>query len=133
MSAHKTAPGLAQVRELAQRAVGEHDWPGQLGDDLLHGLANPPRGVRPERGAQIGVVALQRPKHADDPLLHELGAIDAGRVRVDARDAADKRHERLDQPGARARAVAACRAHEIALGLAKWDQLGSGLPVGWRR
>jgi hypothetical protein len=40
-----------QAGEIAPRAIGEHDWVGELGDELLHPLANPPRRVPPERRA----------------------------------------------------------------------------------
>jgi ATP/maltotriose-dependent transcriptional regulator MalT len=57
---------------MPQGAVGEDHRPGRLGDELLHGLAHPPRGVPPEGHAAARVVALHRAQHADDALLEEL-------------------------------------------------------------
>jgi hypothetical protein len=51
---------------------------GQLGDELLHRLADPPRCVRPERDAAFGVVALERAQEPDDALLEELRPLDGG-------------------------------------------------------
>ena len=65
-----------ELREVPQRAVGEHHRPGQLGDQLLHRLAHPPRRVPPERHAERRVVALQRAQQPDHALLHQLHAGD---------------------------------------------------------
>ena len=74
--------GVADARELAQRAVGEDHRPGQLGDELLHRLAHPPGGVGPERRAERWVVALERAEEADDAVLHQLGPVDGADVAV---------------------------------------------------
>ena len=100
------AASVLDPRELARRPVGEDDRAGQLGDELLHGLPDPPRRVGPERRALLEVVAAERAQQADDALLHELAPVDGRGTAVDAGHAADERHERFDQLIAR-RVIAA--------------------------
>jgi hypothetical protein len=74
--AQRLAVGVLELGEVTQRAVGEHHRPGELGDELLHRLAHPPRGVAPERDAALGLEALERAQQPDDALLQQLGALD---------------------------------------------------------
>jgi hypothetical protein len=76
----------------------------------------------------LGVEALQRAQQADDALLHELTVIDRGIAAVEPRDAADQRHEALDQPLS-VLGVLTGSEHEAALGL-RWEaprRAGAGI------
>jgi hypothetical protein len=74
--AHRLGVRLLQPGEVAQRAVRQHGRAGELGHELLHRLAHPPRGIAPERHAAIGVEALERAQQPDDPLLQQFDALD---------------------------------------------------------
>jgi len=115
--AQAVAVRVADARELAQRAVGQHHRVGEVGDELLHRLAHPPRRVRPERRAAPGVEALERAQEADDALLQQLHPLDAGRVAVHARQRRDHRQEGLDELGARARVARLRGGDERSLGV----------------
>ena len=84
----------AQPRKLAKGAIGEDDRVGDLGDELLHRLAHPPRGVRPEGRAAAGVEARKGAQQAEHAGLDELLGGDRRRAAVAARHGADGRHER---------------------------------------
>ena len=106
---------LPNACERALRPVREHDRPGQLRDELLHRLADPPGGIRPERRFDRRIEALDRAQQADDALLQELGALNAEGRAVPTGDACDRRQERLDELLAR-RLVARGRGqHELSL------------------
>jgi len=69
------APCASDPRELADRAVREHHRTGELGDELLHRLADPPRRIRPSA---------------------QLAAADGDRAAVETRHARESAGERLD-------------------------------------
>ena len=109
------AAGVVDPCELALGAIGQHDRPSQLGDQLLHRLADPPCGVRPEGRPAFAVEALERDEQAHDALLHQLGTLDARRLAVEAGVARDERSERVDQLLARLAATLLGGQNERAL------------------
>jgi hypothetical protein len=66
------AVGVLDAGEVAQGSIGQHDGAGELRHQLLHGLPDPPRRVGPERGAALGIEALERAQQPDDALLQQL-------------------------------------------------------------
>ena len=107
--------GVLEPREVAQGAVGQDGGPRQLGDELLHRLAHPPRRVRPERDAPVRVVALEGAQQADDALLQQLHPVDLRRGPVGARGLRDQRQEGIDQRGLRGRVAGPRPGDQLAL------------------
>jgi hypothetical protein len=106
--------GLLQAREVPQRPIGQHHRSRQLGHELLHRLAHPPRRVAPERHAALGIEALERAQQPDDALLQQLQPLHLAAA-VGARDRRDERHERLDEAGSGGAIAALGREDEPAL------------------
>ena len=121
------ALGVLDPRELAQRAVGHHDRPAQLGDELLHRLAHPPRCVHPKRRAHLRIETLERPQQPNDAFLHELGAVDLRTAAIDPRDAADQRHEGLHELLALGGPALLGGQHELSLGCRR--EPVTGVPI----
>ena len=102
-------------RELAQRAVGQHHRAGDLGDELLHRLPHPPRCIAPERRAAPGSYRSSALSSPTTPSCISSPRSTARSAPVDARDARDRGHEHVHQPGARFRVPLSGRAHQNAL------------------
>ena len=94
------ARARSDLREPADRAVRERHRPRQLGHELLHRLAHPEGRVRPERRAELRVVAARGEQQPGHTVLDQLLALDPAPVETGAR-ARDRRQERLDEPPAR--------------------------------
>ncbi len=108
--------GVLELREVAQRAVREHDGARELRDELLHGLAHPPGRVAPEGDAAVGVEALEGAEQADDALLQELHPLDAAAA-VGPGERRDARQARLDELRAGGRVAGLRGADEAPLAL----------------
>jgi hypothetical protein len=113
--AHRVGARLLEPREMAQRAIGEHGRPGELGHQLLHRLAHPPRRVAPERHAAVGIEALEGAQQPDHALLQQLDPLDRESRAVGARDRRDERQEALDDLRPRRRVALLGAAHEALL------------------
>ena len=109
------AARVPHARKLARGTIRDDDRSAQLGHQLLHRLANPPRRIRPERSSQLRVIALERPQQPHHALLHQLRPPDPGRPTVAACDVPDQRRERLDQRTARLASALLRRQHQLPL------------------
>jgi hypothetical protein len=113
--AHGVGVRLLEPREVAQGAIGEHGRPSELGHELLHRLAHPPRCVAPERHAAVGVEALERAQQPNHPFLQQLDPLHREARAVGARDRSDQGQEALDQLRARRRVALLGAAHQALL------------------
>jgi hypothetical protein len=102
-------------RQRPQRAVRKCHGTSQVGDQALHRLADPPRGVGPEGRVHSWLIAAQRTQEADDALLHQLRVFDTGRVPINPGERTYRRHEGLHEPIAGYRIAAGGTGHEPAL------------------
>ena len=86
-----------------------------MSDELLHRLANPPRGVGPEWGLEARVKTLSGPQEPNDALLQQLRAVHERRVAIGSGDARDQGHEALNELVARGLVTARGGADQSAL------------------
>jgi hypothetical protein len=81
--------------------VGQCHRPGQLRDELLHGLAHPERGICPEWCVQCWIVPLGGEQQAGHAFLEQLLALHSDAAGVVTGERGDRREERLDESAAR--------------------------------
>jgi hypothetical protein len=85
------------LSEASHSSVRQDHGPRQLGDEFLHGLSYPKRGIGPERCPKPWVVSLRRRQEAGDPLLHEFLSLDPRAGWELASETGDGRQEGVDQ------------------------------------
>ena len=115
MLADVLSASLANPRQSALRSVRQHGRPRDLRDKLLHPLAHPPGGIRPEPRLGTRIEALDRTQQADDSRLQQLGALNAGDPAVAAGYPCDRRQELFDELLARSPVTCVRGEHELAL------------------
>src|SRR5262249_33229002 len=119
----KLALRRPDLSEASDGSVGKGHRPRELRDELLHGLADPEGGVRPERRVQPGGVTLRGDEEADDSLLAELLTLDARAGGEAPAETGDGGHEDLDQLAARI-GVTGCGRYDKSPFLPRGERFG---------